>query len=411
MAHTLQYHFRSGEFLTARLVQLGCVSLMLSYVITLIVTYAGADNMVLDNGVLLGSDYFCFWVASQLAKAGRLGEIYDHVAFIAAQREVIALPYDYFFFYPPHFLLVLLPFSGLGYALSYIAFMSATFALAAWLIYALRPAPSTILGAMAVPFFATNLFYGQNGFLTMALLGFGLSFAGRQPVAAGLAIAALTIKPQLGLLVPFVLIIDRNWRAFLTACLGILALMAATWLAFGTGIFADFVAFSGKPLEVLREGTLGWSNAISAYSAVRLAGFGDTAGWVAQAVCSSAALCIAGYVCWRSPGNMRDLRNAVVVVCTLLITPYALLYDGFAAVLALIWLIKAMERDGALPWEKAMLALVVLAPLVTKLAAEATGISVGFVSMTALLGLVLRRWQHTLRHHNNFQDLRSHASV
>jgi hypothetical protein len=396
MFDTLHDRLRSGDWLTARVVHLGCIALVLSYVITLVVTYLGADNMVLDNGVLLGSDYFCFWVAGQLANAGRLGEIYDHVAFVAAQKNVVALPYDYFFFYPPHFLLVLMPFAALGYALSYVAFMFVTFALAAWLVYVLRPTPFSIVGAMAVPFFSTNLFYGQNGFLTMALLGFGLSFSGRRPVAAGLAIAALTIKPQLGLLVPFVLIMDRHWTAFVAACLGIVALLGATWFVFGSDVFTDFIASSGKPLAVLREGALGWANAISAYSAARLAGLGDTAGWVVQAICSAAALGIGLYVCWRSPESLRDLRNAVVVVCTLLITPYALLYDGFAAVLALVWLIQSMERDGALPWEKALLMFVVLAPLVTKLVAEATGISVGFVSMVTLLGLLLRRWHHML---------------
>ena len=82
----------------------------------------------------------------------------------------------------------------------------------------LRPSPSTS-------------FIGQNGFFTAALLIAGLVNLDRRPVLSGVLFGILTIKPQLGLLLPLMLVVSGRWRTIVSAATTTAALVAATVMA------------------------------------------------------------------------------------------------------------------------------------------------------------------------------------
>ena len=67
------------------------------------------------------------------------------------------------------------------------------------------------------PAVAVNLFIGQNGFFFAALLICGLINLDRRPLLAGLCFGLLTIKPQLGLLLPVMLVLTQRWRVIAAA--------------------------------------------------------------------------------------------------------------------------------------------------------------------------------------------------
>jgi uncharacterized membrane protein len=65
--------------------------------------------------------------------------------------------------------------------------------------------PLTI--ALVLPSVFDNLYHVQNGFLSAALLLGGLALRMQRPLLAGVLIGCLTIKPQLGVLLPLPLLV------------------------------------------------------------------------------------------------------------------------------------------------------------------------------------------------------------
>ena len=88
--------------------------------------------------------------------------------------------------------------------------------------------------------------HAQTGLLTGALLVGAAALVDKRPVASGLLIGALIIKPHLAILLPFWLAAGGRWRAFIAAGASVAGLLGLSWLVFGSET-------AGLP-EALREG-------------------------------------------------------------------------------------------------------------------------------------------------------------
>ena len=73
------------------------------------------------------------------------------------------------------------------------------------------------LSALLAPASLINLLYGQNGFLTAALLVGGIRLAPSRPLSGGVLLGLLAYKPQFGLVVVVALVAARLWRAIFAA--------------------------------------------------------------------------------------------------------------------------------------------------------------------------------------------------
>src|SRR3546814_10633706 len=71
-----------------------------------------------------------------------------------------------------------------------------------------------------------------NGFLTAALLIGGLRLLGAKPIVAGILFGILTVKPQLGILLPFALLAARQWTAIAAAGVTTVLLVGSSVLLF-----------------------------------------------------------------------------------------------------------------------------------------------------------------------------------
>jgi hypothetical protein len=158
-------------------------------------------------------DFISFWGAVQLTIAGSPTSAYDGAALHAVQREAVTflkggeMPFPY----PPFFLLLVIPFGLLPFGAAMAAWSTATFI--PYLIAARRMFPRSGLLAAAFPPVLVNASIGQNGFLTAAVLIGGTLLLATRPLAAGLLLGCLVLKPQLGLLLPIALLAARQWRA------------------------------------------------------------------------------------------------------------------------------------------------------------------------------------------------------
>jgi hypothetical protein len=182
------------------------------------------------------------------------------------------------------------------------------------------------------------VFFGQNGFYTAALLVGGLANLDRRPVLSGVLFGILTIKPQLGLLLPVVLLLERRWVTIATAVATAAALVLATAMLFGWDVWVEFwrqVVPQQQWLTVNGKGLL-FAVVSSVFFGARMWHLPLSVDWAVQGIVSAAALGGLVWTYWKR----RDpaLSIAYLITATFLFTPYILNYDMvvFGFVVALL---------------------------------------------------------------------------
>ena len=248
--------------------------------------------------------------------------------------------HHYFWSYPPHILLFIWPFGLMPYL--------AAFAL--WSVMRLGRVPlgggdrrgraqaSSVRRGRAGGR-GQSVLIGQNGFFLAALLIGGLINLDRRPLLAGMLFGILTIKPQLGLLLPVMLVLTGRWR--------VIAAAAATTLVL---VRRHLLALRHRRLaRVPRQGRA--DAALPAGERSRHAAAADPLGVLCRAAGRASDPASTGssrpwcrrphWRRWSGPtGRPRDpvLSGALLVTATFLFSPYTLNYDFvvLAWVLALL---------------------------------------------------------------------------
>lgn len=134
-----------------------------------------SHGMVSTAGAPVGTDFTSYRAAVSLAAEGSPEKAYDPALHREREHQLFAgrdIPY-YAFYYPPVFLLICLPLALLPYGAALAAWLGVT-GFAYW--RALRtflPQRQAILPIFGFPAFFVNAIYGQNGFLSGALMAFG----------------------------------------------------------------------------------------------------------------------------------------------------------------------------------------------------------------------------------------------
>lgn len=347
------------------------------------------------------SDFVSFYAAGKLTLAGTPAMAYDQIAHHLAEQQATAPGVPYMLFmYPPVFLFLCAGLASLPYLVAFALFQLATLALfVAVMRGVMRVKGWAWLSPMlAFPAVFWNFGLGQNAFLTATLFGGFTLLIDRGPVTAGMLLGMLFYKPHFGLLVPVALLAGRHWRAFFAASITIALLIGISIMLFGWDTWeAYFSAFAGSR-EIYASGRVSFAGMVSAFGAVRLLGFASGYAYVVQAFM---AMAMAGVVAitWHRETN-HSVRNATLLVATLLAVPLALIYDMLLALVAIGWLVREGRAHGFLPWEKiALLATYPLALLIWT-AGMVWHLPLGPVVNLTILALCLRRAWRTQANKN-----------
>lgn len=329
-------------------------------------------------------DFANYWLAGRLTLSGDWLALFHQPSHQRELEEALGVGAMEIrnWSYPPHFLLVTAPLGLLPYNLAYPVFFLATGAVFGIGVYGVatrsssRPAPAvwqmTIL--LCLPFVLLQFVTGQNGFLFSGLMLIALTSRRDRPWLSGLALAFLTMKPQLGLLFPLLLLVERNHRAILwTVLFSALLFGASVWL-FG---WASWVAYLGEGLAYQRLVMTQWDGVFlhmmpTFFAALRQSGLGGNA---ALAVHLALALPISACVIWKMfkspPGTVRDFR---FILATFVLTPYAFSYDSGALIALLAFLFAGWahrETEAPVAFTTVLPAAAVFAmPLWTPLPSE-----------------------------------------
>ena len=233
----------------------------------------------------------------------------------------------YVWSYPPHILLLVWPLGLLPYFPAFILWTLLGFAVFLYAAHCAGVERQHLVFIAVAPAVAMNVFIGQNGFFLGALLIFGLSNLGRRPVLSGVLFGILTIKPQLGLLLPLVLAVTGHWRTIVAAAVTTVVLVGTTAWLYGpdvwTGYFAQVVP-QQRFLQEYGDGLL-LLQVPSAFFAGRLIGLPLGLAWAAQAAVAGVTAVAVVWTFWRR----RDpvLSMALLIVAIFLFSPYTLNYD------------------------------------------------------------------------------------
>ncbi len=382
---------RTGRWLRPDLVTAaGRVALVL-YVLTFAALCLVPNPFLSADGRFLSVDFLSFWTAAREALAGRSSLPYDPEAFRAVQAAVSGLPDFFSFFYPPMWLLVLLPFGGEAFFPAFLIF--AILSLLVFLIAILQIVPerknAILFLTLPVVFFA--LMHGQNALFSAALLGFAfVQMEKGKLVWAGIFIGLLTYKPQLGVLIPLALIAAGYGLTFLAAAVTAVLFAAASWLAFGTATWQAFLAQAPFATQVLEQGLVEWTKMVSVFAAVRSLGGSVSLAWGVQ-IAVGIVMQLMVLRVWFDRSESMTVRSAVLVAGGLLATPFALGYDLVVLAIPIAFIVRDASHTGFMPWEKTLLAVVIAMSASTPELAVLTGLPVSPLLPLAILWLGWRR--------------------
>jgi hypothetical protein len=290
-------------------------------------------------------DFISFWGAAQLALAGDPAAAYDQARLHEVQSAVVTfvngdgMPFPY----TPAFLLLVMPFGLLPFAVSLPLWSVATFT--AYFVAVRRMFPQSGWLAAAFPPVFINAAIGQNAFVTAAIFIGGMLLLQRRPFAAGLLLGCLVIKPQLGLLLPIALLAARQWRAIAGAAVSSLGVLALGALVFGAAATEAWLAQMPLYVNIGRDGLVGWHKMASVYAALRQAGSGLELAFAGHLLVAAAAALLVWRV-WRSDAE-APTKAGILAAATLLASPYVFPYDAVLLVIAFFWL--AQRGAPALP--------------------------------------------------------------
>jgi hypothetical protein len=340
-------------------------------------------------GFPVGHDFINSWMGGRSAFAGGPGPWFDAETYNAALRQITGRPDIpvHYWSYPPHIVLLLWPLGLLPYLPAYVLWCGLGLALYVFAARCGGARQNRILFLAIAPGVAVNMFFGQNGFLTAALMIGGLANLDRRPVLSGILLGLLTIKPQFGLLVPVLLATTGRWRIIAAAAATAVALAGVTSLWFGADIWGDFVQ-KVMPQQrglIADAGDFGWPMVSSAFVNARLIGLPRDLAWVLQAVFSAFAVVA---VVWTFR-RRRDpvLSQAFFVVATFLFSPWMLNYD----MVVFGWIVALLrERQDNTKIDHA-LALVVWTLPLTMMALGAVNIPAAMFVLPAFAARLLWR--------------------
>lgn len=336
-------------------------------------------------------DYQIFWVMSDLLRIGDWAIAYDSSAFsefVSASfgTQVNQAP----LWYPPHAWIFFWP---LAYAPISPGFILWTIAGLGLLWLAVRLA-FRIRGADAAycvfsPAAAFNVAVGHFGCFTAALLIGALGVLDRRPYLSGFFLGLLSIKPNLGLLVPVALIAGRLWRTFAAATATTLGLVGLSILLFGLTPWLQYL-YSVSPGAVSH---ISESHTVAIIPTVlRTALALGASDELARALQIAAALwaAIAVYLVWRWQTN-ANLRSGILLTGIFLSTPYAYSYDMITLALASLLVFREIENDGGMAGERSLLIAVWMLPLLMSFSYHAFGFPLApFVLVLFSIMLVYR---------------------
>jgi len=307
--------------------------------------------------LVVGRDFLNFWMYGRAASSADAGAWYDPHTY---NRMLAALLGDSYpgqnWSYPPTLMLLMAPLARLGYLPALALWTALSLAIFLPVIWHYLGDRRAVIAAMCSPAAVFGIISGQISFLTTAVMIGAFIWLDRRPVAAGVLIGALTLKPHLGVLFPIVLALSRRWIVFASATVTALALAALSTLLFGVTPWIEYIGVGLPVQNLVLSDPEGIATPFYPTLFMNLRGIGLPYGasMAAQAALAIVAITIVAWA-FRNRAHEPRVLVALFFACSLSALPYMLAYDTLALCVAAL----ALLADGALDARGRLLARLV----------------------------------------------------
>ena len=343
--------------------------LTLAYAVTfclsIIVVAVRTDGVIVAEQGGVGGDFLAFYTAGEFMRLGDALSAYDFHAFDAQLKERAPLDrLGMMWQYPPTMFFITAPFAFLPYKISYALWIvigwSALFVALRHIGF--RGQPLLLLGFSAV---CVNVIdNGQISLATAALRVLAACEPKKRWLVAGVAAGLLTIKPQLGLLLPIAFLMCGAWRTIAVASATAIIFHAPSLFVFGLEGWRDFF----NAVARLNADVIGLGLNTPPTSMTTLFGqlrvFGAPSGIAVPAQYAFACLiAVVVALVWR---RSEDALGKAALLCAgaILVTPYAYAYEMTALLLPAAFIARECRsyRSPAALYLIAAAVIVALAP-------------------------------------------------
>ena len=356
---------------------------------TIIATTFLADGIAIGARGVVGGDFLAFFTAGKFALSGAAANAYDFVTFDAALKtaapiEQIGMMWQY----PPAMFFLVAPFALLPYKLAFITWIVAGWSVLGWSLRRIGFSGATFRILLFSSLAVSILSYGQISAATAGLLFLAAYDPKGRWLVAGVAAGLLTLKPQLGLLLPFAFLAIGAWRTIAVACATAIILHGLSFIAFGVDGWSAFLdAVLRFRDEIAGAAALTPPRGMTTvFGQAKLAGLsGETAMHLQYA--ATAMLAAMTVIIWRRTSDPLA-RAAFLAAAAIIAAPYAYGYEMVALTLAGAWLAR-MAQTPASPLGAMLIAIwaiVAIRPFVGELATINTAflISVCALALTTI---------------------------
>ncbi len=318
------------------------------------------EQGVIRHAEIWGRDFVNLWTGGKLINIQDYATLYTPSAFAAFQEHGFGHLNPHVYSYPPTGFPIASLLSVLPYPLALGLWLVGTSAL---FIRAAKPWWPENGGAawfvILTPAAMVNLWIGNYGFFFGAIFLLAFRRLDDRPVLAGALIGLFSIKPQLAVLIPLVLLIRGNWRAIFSAAASTISLIVASCLVYGWPAWHAFLfRAAGKQVSVI-DAHGAFFGKMSAAAATAILGLGG--GWplaiAGQALLAALGIGLVSVAAWRRVPT--DRLALLLATCTFLVLPYSINYDLVVVCIG-AWVV--MTDHAARPFEKGLAALGFMAP-------------------------------------------------
>jgi hypothetical protein len=303
------------------------------------------------SGHAVGRDFVNLWVGGRLLWEGQWQTLFN----VDAYQDALHRLFDpqlrkHLWSYPPTSFLLAAPLALMPYGVALEVWTLA--GLAAVLAVArmdLGPSAARRVAVLLLlaPATLLNVLFGQNGFLTAALMAGGVLLLDRRPVLAGVLIGLLSYKPHFGIVIAPALVALGAWRTIATAAATALAMVLVSVALFGVAPWLAFLQETVPYHGFVLKRFVGFFTTMltSPYATLRGLDLDHAIAWPIQGLITVAAVLACAIAVRRT--NDADTRLALIGAATFLATPYALTYD--LTVVALV-IARLCAREPETRW-------------------------------------------------------------
>lgn len=284
-------------------------------------------KMVKDGAVAYDNDFRVFWAAGKLALESRITEIFDNDSLNAVHQidPNAWMPW----LYPPGYLIFVTPFGTVSFGVAWIIFSLISITAVA---LALKPftgqAKPLWVGCVFAPAFATALVIGQNSLLWVSGIAAAIwALRSGKDYRAGFFIGLLTLKPQLGLLIPLALLAIGAWRTILAATITAILVAVIPTLIYGVEYWTLLGENMSRHSVKVQENIATLPHLVSIFSMLTQLGVSLSDALIVQWVFAAIGAVIV-FLTWRAKSVSLDVKAAVLLAATLISVPYVWYYEA-----------------------------------------------------------------------------------